>query len=284
MVESYFTSLNKDFLLACGDTFQLMKGFDYQFDMVFADPPFFLSKGGMSMQGGKVVCVNKGDWDKGESQEQIDRFNRDWINLCREKLKENGTIWISVSYHNIFSVAICLTELGFKILNVITWQKTNPPANISCRFFTYSTEFIFWARKNAKVAHCFNYQLMKQLNDDKQMTDVWRLPAIGAWEKTQGKHPTQKPLSLLTRIILASTNDGDWIFDPFSGSSTTGIATNLCGRKFAGIEQSMEYCQLSQRRRGELEDLNFRTYLKSHIVDFEKKTLIRAFLIYKKTQ
>ena len=121
--------------------------FDFKFDMIFADPPYFLSNGGISLQSGKVVCVNKGNWDKGKSQEDMMAFNMEWLRLCRDKLKDNGTIWISGTYHNIFSVANCLTALGYKILNVITWQKTNPPANISCRFFTYSTEFVIWARK-----------------------------------------------------------------------------------------------------------------------------------------
>lgn len=197
-------------------------------------------------------------------------FNMEWLRLCRDKLKDSGTIWISGTCHNIFSVANCLTELGYKILNVITWQKTNPPANISCRFFTYSTEFVIWARKMQKVPHKFNYDLMKELNDGKQMTDVWRMPAIGRCEKTCGKHPTQKPLRLLVRMILASTNQGDWILDPFSGSSTTGIAANLCGRRFAGLEQEEEFCKLSKARREEIENLEDYDNLINHIEDFHK--------------
>lgn len=216
-----------------------------------------------------MVCVDKGDWDKGKSQDEVMEFNMEWLRLCRDKLKDNGTIWISGTYHNIFSVANCLTQLGYRILNVVTWQKTNPPVNISCRFFTYSTEFIIWARKSPKIPHKFNYELMKRLNDNKQMTDVWRLPAIGRWEKSCGKHPTQKPLSVLTRIILASTNEGDWVLDPFSGSSTTGIAANLCGRRFAGIEQEEEYCIMSKNRREEIEKQSVRNDLKKHIADFK---------------
>ncbi len=216
-----------------------------------------------------MVCVDKGDWDKGKSQDEVMEFNMEWLRLCRDKLKDNGTIWISGTYHNIFSVANCLTQLGYRILNVVTWQKTNPPVNISCRFFTYSTEFIIWARKSPKIPHKFNYELMKRLNDNKQMTDVWRLPAIGRWEKSCGKHPTQKPLSVLTRIILASTSEGDWILDPFSGSSTTGIAANLCGRRFAGIEQEEEYCIMSKNRREEIEKQSVRNDLKKHIADFK---------------
>lgn len=270
MIKSFYTSLAKDFLLAHGDTFKLLPEFKFKFDMIFANPPYFLSNGGISLQSGKVVCVDKGEWDKTKTTEEMKDFNMEWLSLCREKLKDNGTIWISGTYHNIFSVANCLSELGYRILNVITWQKTNPPVNISCRFFTYSTEFIIWARKSQKVAHKFNYGLMKKLNDDKQMTDVWRLPAIGRWEKTQGKHPTQKPLSLLTRIILASTDSGDWILDPFSGSSTTGIAANLCGRKFAGIEQDEDFCKMSKARREELNNIENRTNLQMHIVDLKQ--------------
>lgn len=183
--------------------------------------------------------------------------------LCREKLKDNGTIWISGTYHNIFTIANLLTELGYKILNVITWVKTNPPPNISCRYFTFSTEFIVWARKCIKVPHKYNYEIMKAINDGKQMTDVWRLPAIGRWEKSCGKHPTQKPLALLTRIILASTNINDWILDPFAGSSTTGIAANLCDRRFLGIEKEIDFAILSKARREEIDRPGIRqSYIK----------------------
>lgn len=267
MIGSYYTSSNRDFILAHGDCFQLMSDFNFKFDMIFADPPYFLSGGGISMQSGEIVCVDKGEWDKPKSQEEMMEWNRTWLCLCRDKLKDDGTIWISGTYHNIFSVANCLTELDYKILNVITWQKTNPPANISCRFFTYSTEFVIWARKSKKVPHKFNYDLMKQINGDKQMTDVWRLPAIGQWEKSCGKHPTQKPLRLLVRLILASTNHGDWVFDPFCGSGTTGIAANLCGRRFAGIDQDEFFCSMARSRRIEIDDLKARENLKRHIED-----------------
>jgi site-specific DNA-methyltransferase (adenine-specific) len=266
-MQTFYTSSKCDFTLVQGDCFKAMKDFDFQFDMIFADPPYFLSSGGISMQNGKVVCVDKGDWDKPKSQEEMMNWNREWISLCRDKLKDNGTIWISGTYHNIFSVANCLTELGYKILNVITWQKTNPPINISCRYFTHSTEFVIWARKYQKVPHKFNYKLMKSINENKQMTDVWKLPAIGQWEKTCGKHPTQKPLRLLTRIILSSTNKGDWIFDPFCGSATTGIAANLCKRRFAGIEQELEFCKIAKARRIELEDAEVFNNLVRHIDD-----------------
>lgn len=257
-IKPYYRSDDRDFTLLNGDCFELLPQFNFKFDMVFADPPYFLSNDGISVQSGKIVSVNKGEWDRGGPQQNIDNFNKQWIGLCRDKLKEDGSIWISGTYHNIFSVANSLTELGFKILNVVTWVKTNPPPNISCRYFTYSTEFVIWARKSAKKPHHFNYELMKHLNDDKQMTDVWRLPAIAPWEKSCGKHPTQKPLSLLTRIILASTDKGAWVLDPFSGSSTTGIAANLIGRRFLGIERENEFAEISKHRRQEID--NIRTY------------------------
>ena len=267
MIQSYYKSDSRDFTILHGDTFELLKQFNFKFDMIFADPPYFLSNGGISCQAGKVVSVNKGEWDKGGDLEYIETFNKDWISLCREKLKENGTIWISGTYHNIFSVANALTTLGFRILNVITWAKTNPPPNISCRYFTYSTEFIIWARKQKNVPHYYNYELMKLINENKQMTDVWRLPAIAPWEKSCGKHPTQKPLALLTRIILASTQPGAWILDPFSGSSTTGIAASLTGRRFLGIEREEEFVLMSKQRREELENPEIRLQYRSKIKD-----------------
>lgn len=266
----YYRSENRDFTLLQGDCMELLSQFDFKFDMIFADPPYFLSNDGISFQSGKIVSVNKGEWDKGKSSEEINDFNMRWLSACRNKLKDYGTIWISGTYHNIFSVATALTSLGYKILNVITWAKTNPPPNISCRYFTYSTEFVIWARKSAKVPHRFNYELMKLLNDGKQMTDVWRLPAIGRWEKSCGKHPTQKPLALLTRIILASTDENTWILDPFAGSSTTGIAACLTGRRFLGIEKEKEFVEISKNRRIELDVINKWTEYRSRIKDIGK--------------
>lgn len=269
MIVPFYKSPCRDFTLLHGDCFELLPQFDFKFDMIFADPPYFLSNDGISYQAGKIVSVNKGDWDKGGTTERIREFNHDWIALCREKLKDNGTIWVSGTYHNIFAVANSLSDLGFKILNVITWAKTNPPPNISCRYFTYSTEFIIWARKWPKKPHQYNYEMMKHLNGGKQMTDVWRLPSIAPWEKSCGKHPTQKPLALITRIILASTQPGAWILDPFAGSSTTGIAANLIDRRFLGIEREQEYVELSQNRRMELENSSLRFTYRQKIKDIK---------------
>ena len=269
----FYQSQAGDFTLYYGDCMELLPLLNTKVDMVFADPPYFLSNGGISVQSGKIVSVNKGEWDKGIPIDEMHAFNMKWIGFCREVLTDNGTIWVSGTYHNIFSVANALASLGFKILNVITWAKTNPPPNISCRYFTYSTEFIIWARKMAKVPHYYNYELMKAINGDKQMTDVWRLPAIAPWEKTCGKHPTQKPLSLMSRIILASTKKGDKVLDPFCGSGTTGIAANLLEREFAGIEREFEYVKMCQRRRQEIDNPltadSYRTRIKD--IDFVER-------------
>lgn len=269
MIKPFYRSPDRAFTLLHGDCFDLLPQFDFKFDMIFADPPYFLSNDGISYQAGKIVSVNKGEWDRGGTPGQIRAFNHDWIALCREKLSENGTIWVSGTYHNIFAVANSLTDLGFKILNVITWAKTNPPPNISCRYFTYSTEFIIWARKWPKRPHQYNYELMKHLNGGRQMTDVWRLPAIAPWEKSCGKHPTQKPLSIMIRIILASTNTGAWVLDPFAGSSTTGIAANLVDRRFLGIERELDFVEMSRNRREELEDYQMRINYRNKIKDIK---------------
>lgn len=254
MISPFYRSDNKDFTLLKGDCVEVLSQFDFQFDMIFADPPYHLSNGGISVQSGKMVSVNKGDWDKSKGFEEDYNFDKKWLSACRKKLKNNGTIWVSGTYHNIFSVARCLTELDFKILNCITWVKTNPPPNLSCRYFTYSAEYILWARREQKTPHFYNYELMKTLNGGTQMRDVWTLPAIAKWEKSCGKHPTQKPLSVLSRIIQASTRENAWILDPFTGSSTTGIAASLFHRRFLGIDMEEKFLQMSRDRREELEN------------------------------
>ncbi|WP_252722615.1 site-specific DNA-methyltransferase [Treponema sp. Marseille-Q4132] len=241
--------------------------------MIFADPPYFLSNGGISVQSGKRVSVNKGDWDKSQGFMKDNKFNFDWISLCRDKLKEDGTIWVSGTYHNIFSVAQMLTELGFRILNCITWAKTNPPPNLSCKFFTHSTEFILWARKNKKISHYYNYELMREINGGTQMRDLWILPAIAKWEKSCGKHPTQKSLPLLARIILSSTKECAWVLDPFTGSSTTGIAASLLNRRFLGIDREKDFLEISKNRREEIEDVKIREEYRTRISKYSNKPI-----------
>lgn len=257
---------------------EVLPQFDHAFDMVFADPPYFLSNNGLSIQNGQIVSVNKGSWDQSHGFEYINEFNRRWLSLVRDKMKEDATIWISGTMHNIFSVGQMLTELRFKILNIITWEKTNPPPNFSCRYFTYSTEQIIWARKSEKVPHYFNYELMKQLNGDKQMKDVWKLPAIAPWEKSCGKHPTQKPLSVLTRLILASTKPNAWILDPFTGSSTTGIAANLANRRFLGIDQEEAFLAISKNRKLEMDNPKTAAIFRQKISGFNNSKELELFL------
>lgn len=255
MITPYYKSLDRNFTLIKGDCIELLNQFEFKFDMIFADPPYHLSNNGFSVQSGKKISVNKGIWDKSQGYEKDYLFDREWLSVCRNKLKDNGTIWISGTYHNIFSIARCLTELDFKILNCITWVKTNPPPNLSCRYFTHSAEYILWARKNSKNPHFYNYELMKEINGGTQMRDVWNLPSIAKWEKSCGKHPTQKPLCVLSRIIQASTKEEAWILDPFTGSSTTGIAANLLGRRFLGIDINDEFLQISKARKEEINSI-----------------------------
>lgn len=236
--------------LFLGDCFELLRKVKPgSIDMIFADPPYFLSGNGITCQGGKMVSVNKAQWDTALSFKDKHTFNRKWIRQCRRALKPNGTIWISGTLHNIYSIGAALEQEGFKLINNITWQKTNPPPNLACRCFTHSTETILWAKKDDKKARqLFNYQLMKQRNGDKQMKDVWTGSLTKATEKKEGKHPTQKPEYLLENIILASTNKDDIVMDPFCGSGTTGVVAKRYCRKFIGIDSCEEYLEISQRR------------------------------------
>ena len=245
----YFETDN--FKLIYNDIFKAIKKFeDKSVDMIFADPPYFLSGDGISCSGGKMVSVNKGDWDKKIGIEEKHQFNREWIRLCYNILKDEGTIWISGTLHNIYSIGMALEQEGFKIINNITWKKLNPPPNISCRYFVHSTETILWAKKNIKKAkHKFNYELMKELNGGKQAKDVWETSLTKPSEKKYGKHPTQKPIAILEKLILASTDEGDLILDPFNGSGTTGIVANKLKRKYIGIDLEKEYLDITIRRK-----------------------------------
>jgi site-specific DNA-methyltransferase (adenine-specific) len=280
MITPFYKSPDNRFTLLQGDCIELLRQFDFKFDMIFADPPYFLSNDGISIQSGKPVSVNKGKWDKSQGYDFVNGFNYQWLEEVRNKLKDNGTIWISGTFHNIFSIAQVLNELEFKILNVVTWVKTNPPPNLACRCFTHSSEIIIWARKKKKVPHYYNYELMKEINDGKQMKDVWNLPAIAPWEKSCGKHPTQKPLGVLSRIILSSTQPNTWILDPFTGSSTTGIASNLLGRKFLGIDQETEFLEISKRRRIEINKLDVFNEYKQKIQGFKDKKQLTEYLLF----
>ena len=253
MNDPYFES--KDFCIYNGDSLALIDALeDNSIDVVFADPPYFLSSGRKMDIAGRHVHFEKGIWDRTRSKEEIDQFNNKWIQAVQSKIKDNATIWISGTFHNIFSVERLLIDNGFKIINLISWQKSNPRDIVDGQHLTFSTEIIVWARKSLHGKHYYNHDLMVQLNGGKPLTDVWKIPTIGSWEKTCGYHPTQKPLRLLYRIILASSHEGDIIFDPFAGSCTTGIAANLLGRKFIGIEQNKEFLNYGIRRKFEISD------------------------------
>lgn len=252
----YFT--DEGFELIQGDSRDVLKQIEPKsIDMVFADPPYFLSGGGISCHSGRQVSVNKGDWDSPLSPEEKLSYNREWISLCRNVLKDDGTIWISGTLHNIYSIGTALELEGFSIINNITWQKPNPAPNLACRCFTHSTETIIWARKilgSKKGHHTFNYELMKEENGGRQMKDVWLFSAPSKEEKRFGHHPTQKPVSLLLRIIETSTNPGDLILDPFNGSGTTGIAAHILDRRYIGIDTEAEYLKLTEDRFKELKE------------------------------
>ena len=240
----------RNFKLIHGDSFEILNQIkEKSIDMIFADPPYFLSGNGITCKSGKMASVKKGDWDEKIDVYKKHEFNREWIKLCKKVLKDEGTIWISGTMHNIYSIGMALEEEGFKIINNITWRKLNPPPNISCRAFTHSTETILWAKKDMKnVKHKFNYSVMKELNGGKQMKDVWDTSLVKPSEKKCGKHPTQKPIEILEKIILASTDEGDLILDPFNGSGTTGIVANKLKRKYIGIEKEQEYLDLTIKR------------------------------------
>ncbi|MFC2051267.1 DNA-methyltransferase [Chloroflexota bacterium] len=230
-------------------------------DMIFADPPYNLSNGGITCHAGRMVSVNKGEWDKSNGIEQDHEFALSWLTACRRVLKDNGTIWVSGTMHNIYSVGFTLQQLGYKLLNEISWFKPNAAPNLSCRYFTHSHETILWAAKSEKSKHRFDYQLMRQIAGGKQMRslwadidvkdepqDIWPITTPPKAEKKFGKHPTQKPVVLLERIILASTNPDDTILDPFTGSSTAGVAVIRNNRRFIGIDTENEYLEISKKR------------------------------------
>jgi site-specific DNA-methyltransferase (adenine-specific) len=253
-----------------GDSLQLLdKLGEHTVDLVFADPPYFLSNGGYTCKAGRRAPVRKGRWDESRGLETDYAFTVAWLKGCQRVLKPTGTLWVSGTQHVIFSVGFALQKLGFKLLNTITWYKPNASPNLSCRYFTHSTELLLWAapQHSAKLLHTFNYPQMKAQNGGKQMRDVWALPKTGEeelspdargrlWsqtspkrsEKALGGHPTQKPVGLLERVIESSSRPGEVVLDPFVGSGTTGVAALRLGRRFLGIDQDAAYLDLAQRR------------------------------------
>jgi site-specific DNA-methyltransferase (adenine-specific) len=217
-------------------------------DLIFADPPYFLSNNGITCHAGRMVSVNKGEWDRSRGPELNHDFNRAWLAACQRVLKPNGTIWVSGTSHVIHSVGFAMQQLGFKLLNDISWVKPNPPPNLSCRYFTHATETIIWAARDKKSRHTFQYKLMKEINGGKQMKSVWEIRPPERWEKRFGKHPTQKPLALLDRILRASSNEGDIVLDPFMGSGTTLLTAFRLNRRGLGCELSVEFLEVTIRR------------------------------------
>jgi len=218
------------------------------FDMIFADPPYFLSNGGITCHAGRMVKVNKGDWDRSRGPDLNHEFNREWLRRCQRVLKPDGTIWVSGTHHVIYSVGFAMQQLGFKILNDIAWEKPNPPPNLACRYFTHSAETIIWAARSESSRHYFDYDRMRHLAGGKQMKTVWRLYPPAREEKSFGKHPTQKPVALIERCLEAATREGDTVLDPFMGSGTTGVACVGLGRQFVGIEQDQQWVDVAKSR------------------------------------
>lgn len=217
-------------------------------DLIFADPPYFLSNGGITCHAGRMVSVNKGQWDRSRGVEENHQFNTKWLAACQRVLKPNGAIWVSGTSHVIHSIGFAMQQLGFKHLNDIAWVKPNPPPNLSCRYFTHATETLLWAAKNKKSRYTFNYKLMKEHSGGKQMKSVWTIKPPEKSEKHFGKHPTQKPLALLERILLASSNAADLVLDPFLGSGTTAIAALRLRRSFCGVELDAAFVHTSIQR------------------------------------
>ena len=217
-------------------------------DLIIADPPYFLSSGGITCKNGKMVCVDKGAWDKPLSLESMHNFNVAWLTECRRVLKPHGSIWVSGTMHNIFSVGFALQSLRYKILNDIAWHKVNPPINLSGRYFTHATETLIWARRDRKSQHIFHHEIMKNENHNRQMPSLWHIKPPQQWEKRHGNHPTQKPEALIERILQASSSVGDTVLDPFAGSGTTGAACARLGRRYIGFEQEHDYNKIAIKR------------------------------------
>ncbi|MGA9522080.1 MAG: site-specific DNA-methyltransferase [Myxococcaceae bacterium] len=258
-----------------GDSIQLLGQFEPNtFDLVFADPPYFLSNGGFTCKAGKRAPVGKGGWDESRGVELDHEFTMEWLKACKRVLKPTGTIWVSGTQHVIFNVGFAMQRLGYKLLNTVTWYKPNASPNLSCRYFTHSSEILVWASPNAKgkLQHTFNYARMKAENGGKQMRDVWALPKAGdeelsadgegrVWtqisprkgEKAHGSHPTQKPQALLERVIEASCPEDGLVLDPFNGSGTTGVAALKLDRRYVGIDMDPKYLELSKKRLEESE-------------------------------
>jgi site-specific DNA-methyltransferase (adenine-specific) len=241
--------------LQLGDSLAAMQALPAEsVDCIWTDPPYLLSNDGITCVAGRMVKVNKGEWDRSRGIDLDHEFNRTWLAACHRILKPDGSIWVSGTLHVYLSVGMAMQQIGFRILNDIVWEKPAPPPNLGCRCFTHSTEMLLWAtkaKKGGKDRHKFNYELMKEENGGKQMKNVWRFSTPTDEEKRLGKHPTQKPVSLIARCLRATTDTGDLVLDPFAGSGSTGVAALKLGRYFVGYEQDKTYALLAAGRLSE---------------------------------
>jgi site-specific DNA-methyltransferase (adenine-specific) len=252
MVKVSWKSEDSKSSLYSGDSLEWLNSLpEGSVDCIWTDPPYLLSNDGITCIAGKMVKVNKGEWDRSRGIALDHEFNRTWLTACRRVLKPAGTIWVSGTLHVYLSVGMAMLQEGFRILNDIVWEKPAPPPNLGCRCFTHSTEILLWAtkaKKGGKERYTFNYDTMKQENGGKQMKSVWRMGTPNSQEKKFGKHPTQKPIALVARCLRASTSLGDLVVDPFAGSGTTGIAALQLGRSFLGCEREEKYVRIAMKR------------------------------------
>lgn len=255
MQQSFFEG--KDYKLYLGNCVSVLETFEPEtVDMVFADPPYFLSNGGKTFVNGTIKSVDKGDWDKSQGVKKDFEFHLSWIRACRRIMKPNATLWVSGTFHSIYMSGFALQASGFKILNDIVWLKKKITPNFTKRTFTASHENLIWAGKDSNSKYIFEYDTMKNYLDaddnlkipNQQMHSVWQISSPKMEEKILGNHPTQKPLELLRRIILSSTKKEDLILDPFTGSSTTGVVALSENRKFVGIDIDKNYLEVSRLR------------------------------------
>ena len=237
-----------------GDCIEILNGFpENSVDLVFADPPYNLQLRGDLYRPNLTKVDAVGDsWDKFGSFEEYDEFTRGWLSACRRVLKDTGTIWVIGTYHNIYRVGVILQDLGYWILNDVIWLKSNPMPNFRGVRFTNAHETLLWAQKKQGAKYTFNHHAMKALNDDLQMRSDWYLPLVTSAERLkingQKAHSTQKPEALLYRLILAASNPGDVVLDPFFGSGTTGAVAKKLGRNWIGIERAPAYIEIAQNR------------------------------------
>ncbi len=257
-----------DHRLVMGDCVEVLNALPAESaDLMFADPPYFLSNGGTTCSAGQRVAVDKGRWDSSRGLATDHAWNLHWLGAAQRALKPSGTLWVSGTQHVIFSIGFAMQSLGFHLLNTITWFKPNASPNLACRFFTHSTEILLWAspRRAKPLPHTFHYREMKEDNGGRQMRDLWQMPSVdgeqvvwtlptpGKSERRHGRHPTQKPRALLDRIVRAGSSAGELIVDPFNGSGTTAVAALAAGRRYIGIDTEADYLDLTARRVAELE-------------------------------